>query len=90
MKAVNYSGPFKVTVQDVEKPGIEHPDDVIVKVTTSGERNEEMQPAELPGHSESEVLIFLYSNLRVRLAYVRRSYRGSARDHFRVCHCYIF
>jgi threonine dehydrogenase-like Zn-dependent dehydrogenase len=37
MKAVNYSGPFKVTVQDVEKPGIEHPDDVIVKVTTSGE-----------------------------------------------------
>lgn len=42
MKAVNYSGPFKVTVQDVEKPGIEHPDDVIVKVTTSGERNEEL------------------------------------------------
>lgn len=41
MKAVNYSGPFKVTVQDVEKPGIEHPDDVIVKVTTSGEPNEE-------------------------------------------------
>lgn len=41
MKAVNYSGPFKVTVQDVEKPGIEHPDDVIVKVTTSGEHNEE-------------------------------------------------
>lgn len=40
MKAVNYSGPFKVTVQDVEKPGIEHPDDVIVKVTTSGEHNE--------------------------------------------------
>lgn len=42
MKAVNYSGPFKVTVQDVEKPGIEHPDDVIVKVTTSGESNEEL------------------------------------------------
>lgn len=42
MKAVNYSGPFKVTVQDVEKPGIEHPDDAIVKVTTSGERNEEL------------------------------------------------
>lgn len=44
MKAVNYSGPFKVTVQDVEKPGIEHPDDVIVKVTTSGRRNDELQP----------------------------------------------
>lgn len=43
MKAVNYSGPFKVTVQDVEKPGIEHPDDVIVKVTTSGERNRDFR-----------------------------------------------
>lgn len=42
MKAVNYSGPFKVTVQDVEKPGIEHPDDVIVKVTTSGEHKQEL------------------------------------------------
>ena len=51
MKAVNYSGPFKVTVQDVEKPGIEHPDDVIVKVTTSGERNEELQPVEPPYRS---------------------------------------
>lgn len=70
MKAVNYSGPFKVTVQDVEKPGIEHPDDVIVKVTTSGERNKEMQLAQLPGHSYSEMLNFLYSNLRLRLAHV--------------------
>lgn len=84
MKAVNYSGPFKVTVQDVEKPGIEHPDDVIVKVTTSGERNEEMQPAE-PCHSYSKVLIFLYSNLRVRLAYVRRPYRSPARNYLWVC-----
>lgn len=70
MKAVNYSGPFKVTVQDVEKPGIEHPDDVIVKVTTSGERNEEIQAAYLPGHFDSEMLIFLCSNLRVRLTHV--------------------
>lgn len=37
MKAVNYEGPFKVAVQDVEIPRIDHPDDVIVKVTTSGE-----------------------------------------------------
>lgn len=34
MKAVNYVGPSKVTVADVEKPRIEHPDDIIVKVTT--------------------------------------------------------
>jgi hypothetical protein len=34
MKAVNYHGPFQVKVQEIEKPKIEHPDDVIVKVTT--------------------------------------------------------
>lgn len=34
MKAVNYTGPNKVQVQQVERPKIEHPDDVIVKVTT--------------------------------------------------------
>jgi len=33
MKAVNYQGAFKVKVEDVPKPSIEHPDDVIVKVT---------------------------------------------------------
>jgi threonine dehydrogenase-like Zn-dependent dehydrogenase len=37
MKAVNYQGAFKVKVEDVPMPKIEHPDDVIVKVTTSGE-----------------------------------------------------
>lgn len=35
MKAVNYQGPFKVKVEEVPMPTIEHPDDVIVKVTTS-------------------------------------------------------
>lgn len=34
MKAVNYTGPNKVQVQQVERPKLEHPDDVIVKVTT--------------------------------------------------------
>lgn len=34
MKALNYLGPFQVKVQEVEKPKLEHPDDVIVKVTT--------------------------------------------------------
>lgn len=36
MKALNYEGPFKVKVEDVPRPTIEHPDDVIVKVTTAG------------------------------------------------------
>ncbi|EFX03846.1 alcohol dehydrogenase [Grosmannia clavigera kw1407] len=35
MKAVNYVGPNEVRVEDVELPKIEHPDDVIVKITTS-------------------------------------------------------
>jgi threonine dehydrogenase-like Zn-dependent dehydrogenase len=35
MKAVHYEGPFKVSVRDVELPKIQHPDDVIVKVTTA-------------------------------------------------------
>lgn len=34
MQALNYLGPYKVQVQEVEKPKIEHPDDIIVKVTT--------------------------------------------------------
>jgi threonine dehydrogenase-like Zn-dependent dehydrogenase len=37
MKAVNYQGPFKVKIEDVPRPQIEHPDDVIVKVTTAGQ-----------------------------------------------------
>ncbi len=35
MKAVHYEGPFKVSVKEVELPKIQHPDDVIVKVTTA-------------------------------------------------------
>jgi len=31
MKAVNYQGAFKVKVEDVPMPKIEHPDDVVVK-----------------------------------------------------------
>ena len=37
MKAVNYQGAFKIKVEEVPKPKLEHPDDVIVKVTTAGE-----------------------------------------------------
>jgi threonine dehydrogenase-like Zn-dependent dehydrogenase len=35
MKAVHYEGPFKVSVRDVELPKVQHPDDVIVRVTTA-------------------------------------------------------
>lgn len=35
MRAVVYDQPFKVTVREVEKPKILHPDDIIVKITTS-------------------------------------------------------
>ncbi|KAF7367153.1 Glutathione-independent formaldehyde dehydrogenase [Mycena sanguinolenta] len=35
MRAVVYDKPFSVTVREVDKPKILHPDDIIVKVTTS-------------------------------------------------------
>lgn len=34
MKALNYKGPFQVKVEEVDKPQLEHPDDIIVRVTT--------------------------------------------------------
>lgn len=34
MQALNYLGPYQVRVEEVEKPKLEHPDDIIVKVTT--------------------------------------------------------
>lgn len=34
MKALNYVGPFNVKVQEVDMPRLEHPDDIIVKVTS--------------------------------------------------------
>lgn len=39
MKAVHYEGPFKVSVKEVPLPQIQHPDDVIIKVTTAGRLN---------------------------------------------------
>ncbi|KAI7597408.1 S-glutathione dehydrogenase, partial [Hortaea werneckii] len=35
MKALHYEGPFKVSVKDIALPQIQHPDDCIIKVTTS-------------------------------------------------------
>ena len=36
MKALHYEGPFSVSVKSVGKPRIQHPDDVLVRVTTAG------------------------------------------------------
>ena len=44
MKAVNYKGAFKVKVEEVEKPQLEHPDDIIVKVTTVSSPNQLLFP----------------------------------------------
>lgn len=35
MKALHYDGPFKVSVKEIDLPKIQHPDDVIIKVTTT-------------------------------------------------------
>lgn len=35
MKAVHYEGPFKVSVKEIPRPKLEHPDDAIIKVTTT-------------------------------------------------------
>lgn len=35
MQALHYEGPFKVSVKEIERPKIQHPDDVIIKVTTA-------------------------------------------------------
>jgi hypothetical protein len=45
MKALNYLGPYQVRVEDVEKPKMEHPDDIIVQVTTvSDAKNDNFTP----------------------------------------------
>ncbi|KAI7227515.1 S-glutathione dehydrogenase [Hortaea werneckii] len=35
MKALHYDGPLNVTVKDIDIPKLQHPDDVIIKVTTA-------------------------------------------------------
>jgi glutathione-independent formaldehyde dehydrogenase len=35
VKAVVYKAPFQVAVEEVEDPRIEHPNDVIVRITTT-------------------------------------------------------
>jgi len=35
MKALHYDGPFKVSIKEIDRPQIQHPDDCVIKVTTS-------------------------------------------------------
>lgn len=35
MKALFYEGPYKVAVKETDMPKLQHPDDAIIKVTTS-------------------------------------------------------
>ncbi|KAI5121986.1 hypothetical protein M0805_001819 [Coniferiporia weirii] len=35
MRAVTYKGPFQVAIEEIPKPELTHPDDIIVKITTS-------------------------------------------------------
>ena len=48
MKAVNYQGAFKVKVEEVPMPKIEHPDDIIVKVTTAAICGSDLHMVTLP------------------------------------------
>lgn len=52
MKALNYLGPYQVRVEDVEKPRMEHPDDVVVKVTTVSHAATSIEPL---GHSSDSL-----------------------------------
>lgn len=35
MKALHYDGPFKTSIKSIPRPKIEHPDDIILRVTTA-------------------------------------------------------
>ena len=63
MKAVNYQGAFKVKVEDVPMPKIEHPDDVVVKVTTAGELAEQLLYWRNPEYVADWVFVFQFSHL---------------------------
>ncbi|CAM5353147.1 Glutathione-independent formaldehyde dehydrogenase OS=Streptomyces albaduncus OX=68172 GN=FHS32_003515 PE=3 SV=1 [Streptomyces griseoloalbus] len=51
MKAVVYKGPFEVAVEDVENPSIQHPNDVIVRVTSTAICGSDLHMYEAPSPS---------------------------------------
>lgn len=77
MKAVHYEGPFKVSVKEIPKPKLQHPDDAIIKVTTSGRLL-------LKDVWKSVITDFHFSNLRIRFAHVSRQNSSRIRPRFRV------
>lgn len=64
MKAVHYEGPFKVSVKEVAIPKIQHPDDVIVKVTTAAICGSDLHMYE--GRTAAEAgLVFGHENMGI-------------------------
>jgi len=70
MKAVVYQKPFTLKVEQVPKPKIEHPDDIIVKITTSA----------ICG---SDLHMYVYPPLQGFVTFVGRSYSCWTRFDFR-------
>lgn len=67
MKALHYDGPFKVSVKEIDLPKIQHPDDAIIKVTTSCICGSDLHMYEGRTAAESG-LVFGHENMGVRLA----------------------
>jgi glutathione-independent formaldehyde dehydrogenase len=64
MKAVVYKGPFQVAVEEVEAPRIEHPNDVIVRITTTAICGSDLHMYE--GRTAAEPgIVFGHENLGV-------------------------
>jgi len=64
MKAVVYKGPFKVAVEEVDRPKILHPDDVVVKVTTSAVCGSDLHMYE--GRTAAEAgIVFGHENMGI-------------------------
>jgi threonine dehydrogenase-like Zn-dependent dehydrogenase len=64
MKAVVFQGPFNLKIEKVDKPIIEHPDDIIVKITTTAICGSDLHMYE--GRTSAEKgLIFGHENMGI-------------------------
>jgi glutathione-independent formaldehyde dehydrogenase len=64
MRAVVYKGPFEVAIEDVEKPRISHPNDVLVRVTSTAICGSDLHMYE--GRTAAEPgIVFGHENLGV-------------------------
>src|SRR5690349_16597011 len=64
VKAVVYKGPFSVAVEEVEKPSIQHPNDVLVRVTSTAICGSDLHMYE--GRTAAEAgIVFGHENLGV-------------------------